>query len=470
MRKYILSVILSLTTFISISQTRFTGIWVGKMNVGTELRIVFYIKQDESKNYTAVIDLPDQGLKGIVSKDVSVKNDSLTIIVKDFQGSYSGKLRNDTTIAGSWKQGISTPLELKKVEKVETVQRPQTPIPPFSYKSEDIVYSNKDGSVQYGATITIPSGKGPFPAVVLITGSGQQNRDEEIFGHKPFAVIADQLTKNGFVVLRADDRGVGQTTGMNASVTTLDFCDDVSVGLDYLIGRKEVNKNKLALIGHSEGGMIAPILAAKRKDITAIVLMAAPGKPTTELLIEQNEAILTSMGFSKEYLKSYLELYSAILYLMKNNNNKDSAKTMVSAQVEGWMQRTNKNIVVATTGIMNDERKAAYIDAMVEAFSSSWFKYFLNYEPQQYIEKLTCKVFAINGSKDVQVISKTNLAGIEASLKKSKSKGYLIKEYEGLNHLFQKCKLCSTMEYGKIDETISPAVLKDITDWLKAEM
>ncbi len=470
MKKNILFMVFAMTTVSAFSQNAFVGIWQGKVNIGMDLRVVFTLKQDESKNFTATMDLLDQGITGIVTNDVIVKDDSLTINVKEFQGSYSGKLTNETTITGNWKQGITTALQLNKIEKLPVIHKPQTPLPPFSYKSEDVIYSNNNGSIQYGATITMPFGEGPFPAVVLITGSGQQNRDEEISGHKPFAVIADHLTKNGFAVLRVDDRGVGQTTGDVTSSSTLDFANDVNSGLDYLMSRKEIDKKRLGLIGHSEGGMIAPILAAKRKDISAIVLLAAPGKNGTEVLIEQNEAFYTSRGLSKEYVSSYMDLFSAILHLIKNSPDKEALKIKATAEVESWLQKTPKNIVIATTGIINDDNKSLFIDKIVEAMGSPWFQYFLNYEPQQFIEKLTCKVLAINGSKDAQIFAKSNLAGIEAALKKSKSKSYRIKEYEGLNHLFQKCKTCTVQEYGALEETISTDVLKEIAAWLKAEL
>jgi pimeloyl-ACP methyl ester carboxylesterase len=377
---------------------------------------------------------------------------------------------NQKTITGNWEQGTTMALQLNKVEKTEVIHKPQTPMPPFAYKTEDIIYNNIDGSIQYGATLTMPFGKGPFPAVILITGSGLQNRDEEFAGHKPFAVIADQLTTNGFAVLRVDDRGVGQTTGDVISATTLDFADDVNTGLNYLISLKEIDKSKLGLIGHSEGGMIAPILAARRKDICAIVLLAAPGKSTTEILIEQNEAVYSSTGLSKEYVENYMELYASSIRLIKNIADKEIAKNKLSGVVEEWINKTPPTIVAATTGIVNDNKKALFIESLVASFGSPWFQYFLNYEPQQFLEKLSCKVLAINGSRDIQIAAKSNLEGIEYALKNSKSKGYQIKEYEGLNHLFQKCKACTIQEYGTLEETISTDVLKDITAWLKEAM
>ena len=470
MKKNILLMAFVVAISSSFGQVSFEGIWQGKVNVGMDLRVVFIIRQDDNQKFTATMDLPDQGLNGIISTDVIVNNDSLVINIKEFQGSYSGKLINQNTIDGNWKQGITTVLQLNKVEKVHLIHKPQTPLPPFSYKSEDVVYNNHNGSINYGATLTMPFGEGPFPAVVLITGSGQQNRDQEISGHKPFAVIADYLTKNGFAVLRVDDRGVGQTSGNVTSSTTLNFVDDVNTGLDYLISRKEIERKRLGLIGHSEGGMIAPILAARRKDISAIVLLAAPGKITTEILIEQNEAIYRSNGLPAEFVRSYMDLYSSIMRIMKNIQDKAIAKTKVTAEVDSWLKRTPSNFVVATTGIINDNKKALFIEALVESFGSAWMHYFLNYDPKKVLEKQTCNVFAINGSKDIQIFSKSNLAGIEAALKKSKSKSFQIREYPGLNHLFQNCDACGVREYGTLQETISIEVLKDISAWLKVNM
>jgi pimeloyl-ACP methyl ester carboxylesterase len=470
MKKNIPFLLFTLLAFSSFGQNRFPGIWKGKINAGVELRAFFTIEQDSTKKGKVTMDFPDQGVKGLITNDVTINDDSIVIKVKEFNGSYSGKLINDTTIAGFWKQGVTIALELKKVNQVDVVKKPQTPVPPFPYKSEDVIYKNKNGSIQYGATITIPSGKGPFPAIVLITGSGTQNRDGEILGHKPFAVIADYLTRNGFVVLRVDDRGAGKTTGDIKSATSFDFSNDVSTGLDYLISRREVKKKKLGLIGHSEGGMIAPILAAKRKDVAAIVLLAGPGKNPTEVMIEQNNAYYSSIGLKKEFVESYVSLYSSIIYIMKKSVNIDSSKNKVTTEVDSWLLKTAKNIVVATTGITNDEKKITFVNSLVETFGTPWFHYFLNYEPERYIKKLTCKVFALNGSKDIQVLPKSNLAAFDTALKRSKSRGYQIKEYEGLNHLFQKCKSCTAQEYGSLEESFSTDVLKDITAWLTKEM
>lgn len=455
-----------LTAFASHAQSAFNGIWEGKLNAGAELTMIFFISQDSAKNFIATIDCPEQGLRGVKASTVAVSNDSIAITIKQFGASYAGRLKGDSSITGNFKQGVSLPLNMKKVTKVTEPVRPQTPIPPFAYRSEDVEYTNKDRSISYGATITIPQGKGPFPAALLLTGSGAQNRDEEMMGHKPFAVIADHLTKNGFIVLRVDDRGVGKTTGNAATATTKDFADDANTSLAYLLARPEVDKKKTGLIGHSEGGMIAQLVAAARSDLRFVIMLAAPGEPTMKVMHDQNEAMLRKAGMSKEYVDAYLGLYKNILTTILATDSA-SAKEKVTPVVNEWVKATPKNIVRATTGITNDSTRNNFVNTFTGQLNQPWFRYFLSYEPAPYIQKIKAPVLALNGSKDIQVIAATNLPAIEAALKKGKSKSYEIQELPGLNHLFQECKLCTVNEYSQLQQTFSPVALQVMTAWLK---
>lgn len=457
---------LLLTTLFSSAQTVFLGTWEGKINRDLELRMIFHITQDASKNFMATVDYPDQGLENLKVSSLQLKDDSISLEISQIPAKYYGKLTSDSVITGIFEQGMSLPLNIKKVNKVVEKKRLQTPVGPFPYKSMDIVYENKDKTITYGATITIPQGNGPFPAVLLLTGSGQQNRDEEIMAHKPFAVIADHLTRNGFIVLRVDDRGMGSTTGDILSATTLDFADDAIVSLNYLKSRKEVDKRKVGLIGHSEGGMIAQIVAAKRKDISFVIMLAAPGEKTLKLMNDQNEAILTKTGLPKQYITAYLNLYNNILTTIISSDEV-SVNSKVKAIVNTWTAKTPNNIVIATTGIKDEKSKDNFINQFVNQVSVPWVKYFLSYDPAPNIYKMTAKVLAVNGNRDIQVISKTNLAGIEAALRKSKSKSYEVKELEGLNHLFQECKTCTISEYGQLEQTISPSLLEIVTKWMR---
>jgi alpha/beta superfamily hydrolase len=460
-----LLLILSFST-LHAQNKKFTGTWEGKLNLGVELRVVFHIKDNGKGGLVAVSDSPDQSVFGIKCDTTIQSGDSVTIEIHDLGASFSGKLENDSTITGTLTQGAGFSLNLKKVEKVSVRVRPQTPQPPFPYKSEDVEYDNRDKTLHYGATITIPEGTGPFPAAVMITGSGPQNRDEEILNHKPFAVIADYLTKKGFVILRVDDRGVEKTNGKFGEATSEDFAKDVNTSLDYLLSRPEVDKKKTGLIGHSEGGMIAPMVATERNDINFIVLLAGPGVKIIDLMAEQNVAFLEKSGISETATASFRPFYKKIVTQIITAQDTAAAKKAVWSQLDTWVTKTKKPIV-EELGFKTSKDKEDYVNSMVSQTYTPWFKYFMAFDPRPYLEKLNCSVLAINGDKDIQVISKQNLPGIEAALKKSKAKNYEIKEIPGLNHLFQTCKKCTAQEYGELEETFSPVALQLIADWLE---
>lgn len=445
---------------------KFTGTWQGILNVGVELHIVFHIKEDGKGGYETTADSPDQSAFGLKCEKTEIKDNEVVITMTSLNASYTGKLVNDSTLDGTFTQGADIPLQLKKTEKVEERKRPQTPRPPYPYKSEEVEYNNTDKSLNYGATITIPAGNGPFPAAVMITGSGPQNRDEEILGHKSFAVIADHLTRKGFIVLRVDDRGVGKSNGDFGKATSEDFASDANSSVDYLLSRSEVDKNKIGLIGHSEGGMIAPMVAVKRKDIDFIVLMAGPGVKITELMAEQNEAVARSSGVSDKALAEIKPLFRRVTRSILDAADSATAFATTIILIENWSANKDKTIL-EEMNMVTAKQRTEYVKAMTAQLRSPWFRYFLQFNPKPYLEQLDCKVLALNGDKDIQVISKQNLPGIAAALKKSHNKNYEIKEMPGLNHLFQACNKCTLVEYGELEETISPAALEAISNWLE---
>jgi pimeloyl-ACP methyl ester carboxylesterase len=457
-----------LTSMLQAQDKRFSGTWQGVVNVGIDLRVVFHIKPDAKGILSATSDSPDQSVFGIACDSVIVTGNDIRIEIKALLATYTGTLVNDTTIKGKLTQGVSLPLDLVKSDKIVTRNRPQTPTPPFPYKSEDVLYYSPDSSLQYGATITIPQGKGPFPAMVLITGSGAQNRDEEILGHRTFAVLADHLTRKGYIVLRVDDRGVGETTG-SLNATSEDFAGDVSLGVDYLLSRTEVDKNKIGLVGHSEGGMIAPMVANKRKDINFIILLAAPGVKVIELMAEQNYALAKSNNMSEQALKQIRYLFTNVVNAIINSADSTEAMKQTSAITDRWAT-TQPMEVLKEMDFETKEKRDNYAGEMVNAFQSAWFRYFIKFDPTVYLTNLTARVLALNGDRDIQVISSQNLPGIEAALKKGKNKNYTIKEIPQVNHLFQTCKKCTVMEYAELEETFSPLALKIISDWLDKEV
>lgn len=444
---------------------KFTGTWGGLLKVGVELRVVFHVKDAGNGKLVSTTDSPDQSVYGIPCDTTYIKGDELFIEMSSLKATYSGKLINDTTISGTLTQGIQLPLTLIKTDFVFKRNRPQTPTSATGYKSEDVEYSNKEGSIKYGATITIPDGKGPFPALIFITGSGPQDRDETIMDHKPFAVLADHLSKNGFIVLRVDDRGIGKTTGDFISATSADFANDVNAGLDYLLQRADVNKKKIGLLGHSEGGMIAPMVASNRKEVNFLVLLAAPGVRIIDLMAEQNAAIARSSGVSEKAVKEIKPLFKKVVESIIQSPDSLSAHQQVTAYTEYWAS-TQPIEILKELDFHTQENRSTYITSMIHEFSSPWHRYFISFDPDRYLRRLNIKVLALNGDKDIQVISSQNLPGIEASLKKSKSKDFEIKELKGLNHLFQECKMCTLMEYGVLEQTIAPIVLDTITTWL----
>ena len=447
-----------------------SGNWEGTLNIqGTELPIVFHIKKDSSNKLTATFDSPKQNAYNLPCSDVIAKDDSLILMMKMLNGRYEGLLSTDKkTATGKWFQGANNlPLDLKKTSDVVTTKefkRPQTPKPPFSYASEDVSYFNADKSIQFGATFTYPSkttGK-KYPTVILLTGSGQQDRDETIFEHKSFAVIADYLTRQGIAVLRVDDRGKGKTTGDFSTSTSADFALDAAAGINYLKSRRETDTLNLGIIGHSEGGMIAPIVAAKRKDIKFIVLLAGPAIPIINLMEQQSVDVAASTGVNATDLELYRPLYKNMVMSIIKEKDTAIAKKNATYVFNYWQNKTTPAVIKNTTGVMDEKSKAAFIAVFVKQLQQPWFKYFMQFNPEDYLSEVHCAVLALNGEKDIQVAAKANLAAIKKAIPTAS-----IKSMPGLNHLFQHCVKCSVDEYAELEETFSPEVLQIITEWIK---
>ncbi len=348
--------------------------------------------------------------------------------------------------------------------------RPQTPVPPFPYKTDSLVYRSLADSLVYGVTLTIPDGKGPFPAIILITGSGAQDRNEAILRHQPFAVIADYLTRQGYLVMRVDDRGIGLSNGNFAAATTYDFASDVEQHIAFLQKRKDVNKQKIGLLGHSEGGMIAPLVAVKHRDISFVILLAGPGIPVGKLMAEQNYAVLKASGIDSLAALSYSRFFEKAIPKVAAASDTGTAKAGLVADLKAWQANENPNRVIATTGIHDEKSLDNYVKLVVKRIYTPWFRAFLLFDPQPNLRKLQCKVLALNGSRDIQVLPASNLQGIRESLAAGGNKHYVVEEVPGLNHLFQTCKACTLMEYGVITETVSPLALELMRNWLQKEI
>jgi len=471
MKRSWLTIFCLLTVLAGMAQVekKIIGTWEGKLNIGPGLRIVFHFMETAEGSIKATADSPDQKAYGFKCDTVIFQErEVVRVEMHSLNAIFSGRLMDDSTLIGQFTQNATYPLILKKgdFQAPAPPKRPQTPQPPYPYRSEDIEYDNTDKTLHYGATITIPNGKGPFAAALLVTGSGAQNRDEELAGHKLFAVLADALTKNGIVVLRVDDRGIGKSTGIFADATSEDFARDVNTNLEYLLSRPEVDKERIGLIGHSEGGMIVPMVASKRNDIDFAVLLAAPGVKIDSLMTEQNAAILRSVGLSQSSINAYIPLYKKLMKEIINAKDTTEAYRNATALFKQWIP-TIDSTTLKELGFDSETSIRNVTSVLVEGFSGKWFKYFLSFDPQPYLRQLKCKVLALNGEKDIQVIASSNLSAIESALKKSGSKIYTTQKLPGLNHLFQTCKTCTLQEYGELEETFSPVALQIINDWLK---
>jgi len=446
-----------------ISEISIEGIWQGSLKVpGMELRIVFKISKNPDGTLTATLDSPDQGATDIPVEEVIFIDNSLRLEVKSAGGVFEGKVSEDfLVIEGEWKQsGQTLPLTLKRVDKAVEILRPQVPKKPYPYIEEELVYENKEAGITLVGTLTLPPGEGPSPVVLLISGSGPQDRNETIYNHRPFLVLADYLTRQGVAVLRVDDRGVGKSTGDFSKATSEDFASDVLAGIEYLKTRKEINPEQIGLIGHSEGGLIAPMVAVKSPDVAFIVLMAGTGLTGEEILYLQGALIYRAMGVSEEDIIKNRQFNEKIFSVIKEEKDKKNAEERLRQMfIEDWEK-------------MSDEKKEqigdmeGYLKAQLQSLLSPWLKFFLTYDPKPTLTKVKCPVLAINGEKDLQVPPKENLSAIEEALVAGGNKNFTVKELPGLNHLFQTAQTGVPSEYVKIEETISPIALKIIGDWI----
>jgi uncharacterized protein len=461
MKKIFLIVLLTL--FFSgeyFSQSQFAGIWQGPLQFNNvELRIVFRIT-DHGDSLSALLDSPDQGAKDIPVNSVAATDSSIRLNVNIINGYYEGTYRGDS-IDGKWVQGgMTLPLVLKKIDMIEEVKRPQNPVPPYPYNEEEVSFENKNAGITLAGTFTYPKEGNNFPAVVLISGSGMQDRDESLLNHKPFLVLSDYLTRNGIAVLRYDDRGAGKSTGDFLSATSMDFVSDALSAVNFLLTRKEVDKDKIGLVGHSEGGLIAPIASNKNKDIDFIVLMAGPGLKGDKLLLLQEALISRAEGETEENIKKNTATAKRIYELI--DSEKDTAvlrSKVVEILKESFSSMTEE-----------DRKKIPDIDAIINQQVSQiltpWFRFFITYDPYPELKKVDVPLLAINGENDLQVPPRENLDLIEKAMQDGGNKNYKTVLVPGLNHLFQTSETGKVSEYNKIEETFSPAAMKIISEWI----
>ncbi|MGB5402762.1 alpha/beta hydrolase family protein [Robiginitalea sp.] len=460
MKKTFLILTAFLTVLVAGGQ-EISGTWNGVLEVqGIQLPLVIHITEDD-EGYKGTMDSPDQGATGIEITSLSYENSNLTFEVAPMAIAYTGDLNKDGNIEGTFTQmGQSLPLNFSRdpVAKKKLL-RPQEPKAPYPYYSEEVAIPNPGDGLTLSGTLTLPSESGTFPVVVLISGSGAQNRDEEVFGHKPFLVLSDHLTRQGIGVLRYDDRGTGKSTGDHSTATSQDLATDVTSAVAFLKSRTDIDTKKIGLIGHSEGGLIGPMVAAKSDDIAFMVLLAGPGISGYDILMLQSELIRKASGVSGEALKKEMDLTRGALDLVRTVE--DPAELKLGLQ-QYFIQAFENDPEQVPEGMSAD----AIIATQADALSSPWMQYFMRYDPGPALEQVKCPVLALNGEKDLQVPSQVNLEAIEKHLNAGGNSDVTVRELSGLNHLFQNSATGSPSEYAALEETFASSALKEISDWI----
>lgn len=442
-----------------LSAQNVTGDWYGEVGGGNnKIQFIFHVTEG-SEGLMTTMDIPGRNLMGIKTQKTTFENNQFHIDGRNFGFEYFGEYQADSVLLkGKFKEGAAEiPLNLSKEKSVliEAKKRPQEPIKPYPYREEAVSFKNEIDDVTLAGTLTIPQGAGKFPVVILITGSGPQNRDEEIFGHKPFLVIADHLTRLGIGVLRFDDRGVNESTGNFTEATTADFATDVESAMAYLKTRDDIDKSQIGLIGHSEGGIIAPIVAVNTKDVAFMVLLAGTGVSGYETSKIQ---ATTLRGFPVPNEEVYNKFITDALDIA--SADKDVA--LVREELTAFYDESPFFNAMAGTGEQRDQ----VLKGLVETRTTKWIRYFYNYNPAKVLEKVKCPVLSLNGTKDLQVVAEPNQAGIKTALTKGKNKDFEVIAIEGFNHFFQEAETGAMSEYADIEETFSPKALKIVSDWI----
>lgn len=461
MKQIVLITLIILITF-SIYGQEITGKWNGILKVqGVQLRVIFNITKADN-SYNSTMDSPDQGVSGIPVTSTSYENKILQLAVANAGIKYIGTLEKENIIVGTFQQaGQSFPMNLARGElEKEKINRPQEPAKPYLYYSEDVKFKNTKDKVTLAGTLTLPKKEGNFPVVILISGSGPHNRDEEMYGHRPFLVLADHLTKNGIAVLRFDDRGIAKSNGDYKTATSLDFAVDVESAIRYLQSRKEISKKQIGLIGHSEGGIIAPIVAVESEDINFIVLLAGPGIRGDQLLLLQQKLVGKASGMSNADIEKTKSFNKGAFDIVLKSNNTELLETELTNYIKQGLRKNPKH--ERPEGMSED----VYVKLYVNQLINPWMIYFIKYDPAPILGKVKCSVFAINGEKDLQVPAKVNLKVIKDALKKGGNNKVTTKKLPNLNHLFQECETGLPNEYAIIEQTFSPVALEEITNWI----
>ena len=431
------------------------GLWQGALETHSmRLRLQLHVSHDTQGELIAALDSLDQLVSGLPATKVTQKESAFHFEIPAVAGSFEGTLNAaKNVIAGEWSQSeIKEKLEFKRSDQPLELRRPQNPAKPYPYREEEVSFSNTAAGVTLAGTLTLPNGPGPFAAALLIAGSGPQDRDESLANHKPFLVLSDYLTRQGIAVLRYDKRGIGKSTGSADKATTLDLASDAESALAYLKSRKEITPGKIGLIGHSEGAMIAPFIAARSQDFPWLILLAAPATKGDETLLNQSEMIARAGGLTDEQVVSSLNFDKQAYDLVRKE--KDTA--VLLEKLKGLVKQSGLDTTLPP----------AAIEPQLRIMTSSWFRFFLDYDPLPDLQEIMCPTLALYGEKDLQVPPKINLPLLQKAFLVAGNNQAVVRQLPELNHLFQHAYTGSPLEYPAIEETFSPEALKILADWL----
>jgi len=432
-----------------------SGDWTGELEIPSgKLGFVFHLTKNGT-GYVATMDIPKQGLNNSKAESTTYNDSVLKITFPTFKMEYSGRLNKNNELTGNLSQaGKGIPLVLKRGSI--KLNRPQEPKPPFAYYSENVIFESLADKIKLKGTLTLPKKEGKYPVVIIISGSGPQDRNGAMFGHKLYMVIADQLTKNGIGVLRFDDRGAGESEGKAEDTTIMINSEDVKGAIAYLKTRKDIIASKIGLIGHSIGGIVAPKVASETKDVQYIVLMAGVGLDGDKLMLSQKAAAERLLGLPEAQILQGQELFGGAYDIVINSK---SDTPTIKEEVTVYLKEK-----------IGDMVPAAQIEAITEQITGKEVLSLVQSKPSRYLSKVKCPVFALNGSKDFQVPAKDNLEAIKKAVQSGGNAKVQITELENLNHLFQECKTGSLSEYAALEETISPVALNGMTLWIMEQV
>jgi uncharacterized protein len=435
------------------------GLWQSALEThGMRLRYQLHVSHDSDGELIAALDSLDQNIIGLPAVHVSQKETAFHFEIPSMGGSYEGSLNAaKNAISGTWSQsGETATIDFKRSDQPLELRRPQDPVKPYPYLEEDVTFSNTAVNVTLSGTLTLPKGPGPFPAALLIAGSGPHDRDETLVNHKPFLVIADYLTRQGIAVLRYDKRGIGKSTGFADSATTLDLAADAATAVAYLKSRKDIDGSRIGLIGHSEGAMIAPYLASHSKDVSWVVLLAAPATKGQDTLLNQSQLIAQAAGLSSAQILASLNFDRNAYDIVREEKN----PALLTEKLKEFVKSSGLD------GMM----PPAVLETQLRMLTSPWFRFFLDYDPVPSLKATKCPVLALYGQKDLQVPPKENLPLLQKALLAGDNNQADIRQLPDLNHLFQHAYTGSPAEYGAIEETFSPEALHIISDWLQPRL